>query len=850
MARHLCAALAFVVLAAPSAAQTTKAVDLVPDDALGFLLVKDLHQLSDKVDQLAKKLNVEERVSLLELIQKEMGIREGINAKGSAAFIVLKAKDHKSSLGLVVALPVADHEKIARQLGVTHLKDTIAQGEMGLSSGLLAGIGGKGPEGTPQKFPVLVAKRGDFVLLAPPQGRAGLEAVVNSKKSVAATLQPVQDWLAEQDIFGICTDHGVSAGLAMFLQGPGGGVQTSSPGQYAQLKATFAEVEKNVKLIAFGARIDNDGHARLATAVHFQPEGSYARWVAKAEPLGGKLLARFPDQPQLVTALARISAQTTFEGAGKFLFGELPAEKVDALTKELAKLVRQVSEVGVCVYAGKKGGVTVPIKGAAGLSGDPVFLGRVRDAAAFLDDAVDLLRHCHRAERAAARTKVEINYQEKEIGGKPARLITVKPAEGGDGKAGKDRPQVFLLAALDSQTVLGCTLTDAGQAQSTVAKFSKRADRALTANAAMQKTRGLLPNQLQVEVFFDLQAFGILGSSGLSKTPVSRVAPLGFAMRTLPAGLEAQFVIPFDALKAVVDASRAKKEKKQAAPPSQTEPPKEGKKAPAEKKPADLNDKGNATDTVIRPVVILIDAKTKGIPEGAQIKQIDAPKETVGKKALRDVKSSKGRMAGFDREYAVKSAKIALADDTVVECNVLLSADEPERMIIKNVQRARPLLEATSDEGAGKWTSCLGEYKIAIDSSKDRPAKQRDMKRLQGQWRVVSSAIVTPTGAEKQPENEVRNHQVFVNGDQLTYEFNNKQNDRHEGTIRLDPRRKWIDWTQTAGGRRLGTMLGIYEIKGDDLRLFFGVDGIVRPRGFDDVGWLLILKREQLPKNK
>jgi len=71
-----------------------------------------------------------------------------------------------------------------------------------------------------------------------------------------------------------------------------------------------------------------------------------------------------------------------------------------------------------------------------------------------------------------------------------------------------------------------------------------------------------LPDKLQVEVFFDLQTFGILGQSEPSKTAVSQVAPLGFAMHALAAGLEAQFVIPFDALKAVMDASKAKKETK------------------------------------------------------------------------------------------------------------------------------------------------------------------------------------------------------------------------------------------------------------------------------------------------
>ncbi len=274
-----------------------------------------------------------------------------------------------------------------------------------------------------------------------------------------------------------------------------------------------------------------------------------------------------------------------------------------------------------------------------------------------------------------------------------------------------------------------------------------------------------------------------------------------------------------------------------------------GKKE-GEKEPADRKDKEKATDTITRPVVILIDAKTKGIPAGAKIKEIDAPKEAAGKKVLRDVKDGRGQgKAGLDREYVVKSAKITLADDTVVECNVLLSADEPERITIKNIQRAGQVLEATSDGGAGKWTYCLGEYEIAIDPSKDRPAKQRDIKVLQGQWRVVESAIVGPAGAEKNPENQVRKHQVLVSGNKLVYEFHNEQADRHEGTILLDPERNWVDWTQTAGGKRIGTMLGIYEIKGDDVRLFFGVDGIVRPRGFDDVGWLLVLKRDR-PETK
>src|SRR5438552_265542 len=81
--------------------------------------------------------------------------------------------------------------------------ETITPGEVGLASGLLAGVGGKGPEEKPKAFPVLVVKRGDFVLLALPEGKAGLESIMNTKKSIAAKLQPVQEWLDKQDMSGV-----------------------------------------------------------------------------------------------------------------------------------------------------------------------------------------------------------------------------------------------------------------------------------------------------------------------------------------------------------------------------------------------------------------------------------------------------------------------------------------------------------------------------------------------------------------------------------------------------------------------------------------------------------------------
>src|SRR5437764_14026172 len=65
MKRLLATVLVLLLLASPALAQVDKAIEVVPHDALGFILIKDLRQLSDIVDDHAKKINVPEYGLLL-----------------------------------------------------------------------------------------------------------------------------------------------------------------------------------------------------------------------------------------------------------------------------------------------------------------------------------------------------------------------------------------------------------------------------------------------------------------------------------------------------------------------------------------------------------------------------------------------------------------------------------------------------------------------------------------------------------------------------------------------------------------------------------------------------------------
>lgn len=107
--------------------------------------------------------------------------------------------------------------------------------------------------------------------------------------------------------------------------------------------------------------------------------------------------------------------------------------------------------------------------------------------------------------------------------------------------------------------------------------------------------------------------------------------------------------------------------------------------------------------TVPLKVVVLIDAKTKGVSEGAKIKQIETLKEAaVAKRALTEVNEKNGkeekRLNGI---YVVKDAKITLADNGVVKCQVLVAV-EPGKKTLRAVKYVSTL-RAVSDKEAGTW---------------------------------------------------------------------------------------------------------------------------------------------------
>lgn len=237
--------------------------------------------------------------------------------------------------------------------------------------------------------------------------------------------------------------------------------------------------------------------------------------------------------------------------------------------------------------------------------------------------------------------------------------------------------------------------------------------------------------------------------------------------------------------------------------------------------------------TIKRMTVFLIDAKTKGISEqtetkGTGIKQIEIQEGTIAKKVLLDAKYTTGEVVdGANREWVVKSVKTTLVDDTVVEGQVLLMK-ETGKATLQNVRNAGASF--VSDHGIRSWYVFSAEYDVAADSSKENIMQaKKDMAGLQGTWR-----------REKMIK-------VVVKGDKMIkYDSRPGQEETLTGTFNIDPKTKAFDWTGRFGiGIHVGTMMGIYELKGDDLKIYFSRE-LERAKTFDGKGGdLWVFKREK-----
>jgi uncharacterized protein (TIGR03067 family) len=117
---------------------------------------------------------------------------------------------------------------------------------------------------------------------------------------------------------------------------------------------------------------------------------------------------------------------------------------------------------------------------------------------------------------------------------------------------------------------------------------------------------------------------------------------------------------------------------------------------------------------------------------------------------------------------------------------------------------------------------------IGAGESGDDQGK-KELEKLQGTWRYVSFEI----DGNKMPEEKVKKITITCNGEKWVIREGDKVSTA--GTHKLDATKEphEIDWVFTQGEARGATLRGIYEFKGDTIRLCFSdPQGKERPKSF------------------
>jgi uncharacterized protein (TIGR03067 family) len=133
---------------------------------------------------------------------------------------------------------------------------------------------------------------------------------------------------------------------------------------------------------------------------------------------------------------------------------------------------------------------------------------------------------------------------------------------------------------------------------------------------------------------------------------------------------------------------------------------------------------------------------------------------------------------------------------------------------------------------------------IGVEPSQD-DAEKKELERLQGTWSTLSIEV---DGQKATDEERIKTRKLIVAGNRYTLKV---EGETVQGTIEVNPTQKpkTIDEKPDSGLHKGRTLLGIYELEGDNLKICLALPGRGRPTEFASKAGtkhqLVIYKREK-----
>jgi hypothetical protein len=555
------------LLAAPARA-AENVLKLVPDSALGFVLVNRAADLDGKLQDLCRQMQIPPP-SLLARIKVAGGIGEGLDEKGTVALLLLPAEEGPIPVPIIL-VPVTDYGKFIAQFNP-------GEAEAGLTKIEFA----NGEKAWARSI-------GGYAALTGPPWRKTLETGLRLAHEVPAGLAPLEAWLAENDAAAVITRPGIKVLSAQVQEAIGR--MKAAMAKLSENAATqpladqmkqaevglsmyvmlFQAMEREVALSALGARLDKQSVLHVTTRTRMIAGGKWAQLTAPAQPAGENLLAGLPAGPYVMAGGGVVPAGT-WEAMMRLSFDMMKSmHDLYGLSEEQISKLQQATSSSVSMLKSIRSAALVWGVGQseAPLLAKMVGVMRVDDAGPFMADYEKRFKQYNEALKQGNSPLLQPGEVEKsEIGGAPALKITMKlPHPPGsqaaqaarmmEGMVGPGGKIVAWLAAPDKHTVVF------GYSKQAVQEALEAKGRpGLAGDADLAKTAALLPPGAAcvgylspagtIEFVKRMIPLVMPAGPGLPTIPeFPKTPPIGLAITTVPGELQTHLVVPVEVFKA------------------------------------------------------------------------------------------------------------------------------------------------------------------------------------------------------------------------------------------------------------------------------------------------------------
>ena len=538
-------------------------LSVIPDDALGFAIIRDIGEANERAQALTQKIQLPVP-DLLTLAKQFTGVDAGLDEKGGIALAAFSTGDDADAeLSFVCFVPVTDYQEFIGQLNPE-------DADAAITEIMISGM------------PRLTAKKGNFAVLGDPQQRTLFERVLATSKNVTSTVEPLKKWLDQQHAAAVVTPAGKKMLVAKIValldaantgadQNPNGDDDADVGGlSQARLKEmmllgkrVLLAADEQLTVMAAGIRIDKNTALHVGARLAFKPEGELAAWAKGVKLPSYPLLAGVPEDKFAIAYggvavpfspdMAKLINQFTEMGLQQFGLDAEAGKKLEAaLARQRAT---EVSAAGVLGLIQPGNSIYASAASVQTVKSSDEYLAATREMAAALasgaknpkteeplyevaDIMVDDLKTIELTTNVGAVID-EANPAAEQARGMFSWMF------------GKDGKLKIYFAAADARHVVGAYSKE--NLKKVVAHVRSKA-KGLEADEGIAKTNALLPKGSQWVAYLSPQ--GLLqwadtfirniggGQMNIQLPQFAETEPIGLAARVSGSGLDAELVLP------------------------------------------------------------------------------------------------------------------------------------------------------------------------------------------------------------------------------------------------------------------------------------------------------------------